>query len=95
VFQSLAARSKFTELSESPFGLSAAQKLLTQVPLTLSEASPGSDPGDETSGPSVFYLRIPITNFEMLINNIFNPSFGLTISYKLSVQRMFYRENRF
>jgi hypothetical protein len=52
-FESLAARSKFTGQSESPFGWSAAEKLLKQVTLTLSEASLGSDPGDQTSGPKV------------------------------------------
>ena len=51
VFESLAARSNFTGRSESPFGRSAAQKLLEQVTQTLPEVSPGSDPSDETSGP--------------------------------------------
>jgi hypothetical protein len=38
-FESLAACSEFTGQSESPFGWSAAEKLLKQVTLTLSEAS--------------------------------------------------------
>jgi hypothetical protein len=56
VFESLAARSKFTGWSKSLFGRSAAQKLLKHVTLTLSEASPGSDPGDPTSGSTVIGL---------------------------------------
>ena len=59
VFESLAARSKFTGRSESHLGRSAAQKLLKQVTQTLPQVSPGSDPGDETSGPKVFAAPSP------------------------------------
>jgi hypothetical protein len=41
--ESFAALSKFTARSESPFGWSAAQKLLKQLTLPLPEASHWSD----------------------------------------------------
>jgi hypothetical protein len=43
MFESLAACSKFIMRSESPFGQSAAQKLLKQVTQTPPEAPPGQN----------------------------------------------------